>query len=1592
MLHVGEASDAAMGESSGQRPSREFEVGGEPSASGFAESEGQRPSREFEGGDESSSRVSPAGSPEGGGWSVPKSRALPTPRGGAVGSPPPPPQVLTSGSRFAPLAEGFGSPTEARAEAVAEGTGVRVRESGVKSYRRNRRWKPMGDVAAHARYLQHVFRRTRAIRPGCWVKGGLRGLTWWRAPTVFACHNGLDLAPPNAFERQRRRAEGVLAWYSAYVVLHRRLHSSRTPTALVDFCGEGGVSEGVRRAGGAHHGVDVKEMGAFVRRYGPECFTQADGRSPTVLRALTRKLRPVVSLASPPCKSFSTGRMRGQPKEPPMIKETREALQEVGGLYAIENVTGAVGEMGGDLCLLRGAYFGEHVDRPRYFESNFSIHVDRCLKEGGDELRRGTCLGHRRRWRRLDPYGRPEMADCCEGNLWSVQGDKPLRCTPHECARAMGIDDDHMTYAGLSQAIPPAYSQLVFAQACMRDLEQEFGVVPILYDEFEAAPVESRRKLSHLLRGAGGEAPSQGVEFSRAPLSGAQRLGEAARTERVGAAGKPGPVPAPWAKPEYRPLVKDGAGDEWAEPDAFTVREAEIRELCYSWAGDFDNALVGRRDLASLAELGPIRDAKLMVHGRRVEPAGDPLGLRGRNSLICWGESLTLEAIGWASDRSPRLDNTRLTVEVRGAAVESAARAAGFKLVRRIARGQPAYSYGDQPARLTQQTSFWAWGIAPRRRGRAVDYAELEAAMDPADRTGAVEEPKTAKAARSYMPIPWEPRRWDIGLPRELNEMMAGEGVGVHVWEEPGFSEVPFYPFASPEGLMKSIVEADRAIITGAMEYVPADKLEEVRQVSTIHPWTIVDQGGGKWRLCHDYSVGTNRVVSTAPFALPSVWDVAGSVGPSTHFAKYDIRDGFWHCPIAANSRKRFVVRHPGTGRLMWATRLPFGYLDSPRLFCGLTEAIIARVREKLAGKGVKLFVFVDDCLVVGKDREATLLGMRALEEEFAARGVQWAPHKKRGPCKCIEFLGLMLANTTHWRGVTLSRKRLERMQSDISSWLGRRPDQGLLDADPKEVASLLGRLVFAAQVVPNGRTYMQGMLQSFKGMVVDWRRGTVSVEGASGQRFRLGDSFWRDLEWWDASLAEHAFTPFARPQRSGEMVLAGTDASGWGTGQVIWRDGGREEYHLRFTAAEKRRPINWRELLGIVRAAQHGGELLRGKRLLVESDNMAAVASASGFKSKAADMQELVRRLLRLSQKHGSEVKVTHTPGAKLDRPDQTSRGDAVEEPRVRLTREQFKRIEGRFGPFGSFIGSERGHAQCSNAPGQHMWAHPTYNTVGSALRRVAERFGVGDDFTRCVACLPDDGDAGWAPMLKHGVVVGRYAAGSPCLELNSFGHWVPTRARRPMRVVLFPRAAGSTPRRVAMTHRESLTPKLLAEGGGVLGSGYKMSADGRTVTLAPLPGSFVYSMPGTGEAFGTLHQVCEANEAELASNPDVLVAREVLRAASKAAKASAKGQAGLYACEVGRSDPRHRPDPSELWMVDHLITEAGGGRTFERFVFDAGRAHSEIEQLQKLYPRHETGGWQLSSPESWSSSPFSACIRRVCAPPYAARSNGGD
>ena len=193
-----------------------------------------------------------------------------------------------------------------------------------------------------------------------------------------------------------------------------------------------------------------------------------------------------------------------------MIPQTRAMLQALFDYWAIENVMGAKRHMSDHAVQLDGALFGLEVARARLIESNFEIIMDDSVMRSAEALRSRTCLGKRRRWKRIDRLGRV-VATCCEGNIFAVQGMEPYKCTAEQCARAMGMDAGHMSYDRLAQSLPPAYIQLLYSQLCMRVLEREYGLRPISFDEHLCDPDGTRMRLQLWLRGAGDPSAEAGM-------------------------------------------------------------------------------------------------------------------------------------------------------------------------------------------------------------------------------------------------------------------------------------------------------------------------------------------------------------------------------------------------------------------------------------------------------------------------------------------------------------------------------------------------------------------------------------------------------------------------------------------------------------------------------------------------------------------------------------------------------------------------------------------------------------------------------------------------------------------------------------------------------------------------------------------------------------------------------------------------------------------------------------------------------------------------------------------------------------------------
>jgi len=192
-------------------------------------------------------------------------------------------------------------------------------------------------------------------------------------------------------------------------------------------------------------GIDIKPQPRY-----PFTFVQAD------------VLRPPFDLsyfdaihASPPCQPYSVLAHLSSAEHRQLVPDVRALLVKTGKPYVIENVPGAPLVNPFRLC---GSVFHletstkQQLRRHRIFESNVGIHlVPPCNHVGttigifGDKAR-DTGAEKRHYSRDKNERGQPNG----------------IKISLAEAQRAMGID--WMGFKGLSQAIPPAYTEWIGKQ------------------------------------------------------------------------------------------------------------------------------------------------------------------------------------------------------------------------------------------------------------------------------------------------------------------------------------------------------------------------------------------------------------------------------------------------------------------------------------------------------------------------------------------------------------------------------------------------------------------------------------------------------------------------------------------------------------------------------------------------------------------------------------------------------------------------------------------------------------------------------------------------------------------------------------------------------------------------------------------------------------------------------------------------------------------------------------------------------------------------------------------------------------------------
>jgi hypothetical protein len=163
------------------------------------------------------------------------------------------------------------------------------------------------------------------------------------------------LAKPVEYADMQQRSRDLMDWQNLYVRIYKKLKKS-APRSYHPFAAAGADGVGVRAAGGVPFGADIEPQPCFERMFGEGSFSVADATDRADFLQRVGKLKPMVILASPPCKKYSTIDVPNNSAAEDLIALTRDACEQTRKLYVIENVKGAAAEMKPHAILLYGAY------------------------------------------------------------------------------------------------------------------------------------------------------------------------------------------------------------------------------------------------------------------------------------------------------------------------------------------------------------------------------------------------------------------------------------------------------------------------------------------------------------------------------------------------------------------------------------------------------------------------------------------------------------------------------------------------------------------------------------------------------------------------------------------------------------------------------------------------------------------------------------------------------------------------------------------------------------------------------------------------------------------------------------------------------------------------------------------------------------------------------------------------------------------------------------------------------------------------------------------------------------------------------------
>ena len=396
----------------------------------------------------------------------------------------------------------------------------------------------------------------------------------------------------------------------------------------------------------------------------------------------------------------------------------------------------------------------------------------------------------------------------------------------------------------------------------------------------------------------------------------------------------------------------------------------------------------------------------------------------------------------------------------------------------------------------------------------------------------------------------------------------------------------------------------------------------------------LAPKKNGSWRPILNLRPLNAAYIRPRRFRMETLAVIIPALRVGMWAASLDLKDAYLHIPIAPASQRFLAFEY--RGETFKFTALPFGLSTSPRVFTRVAGAVVAELRRR----GVTLFAYLDDWLVLGESEEQARGNVR--ETITLLQHLGWVINWEKShptPSRSLQYLGARL-DLAAGRAYP-SQERVRSLQEAIQSLL----------AAPWNTARVwlrvLGLLASLVDVVPLCRLHMRPL--QFH-LLAHFRPASRDLLA----RVPMADHVRPHLLWW--TLDEHLLegVPFGifRPSLA---VTTDASLSGWGafcehrTLAGVWSE------------EESRLHINMLELEAVARAVKALQDRVQGRCLSVFSDNTTVVAYINrqgGTHSPQLCLK--VWSLLQWCRKRNIALRATHVAGKDNTLADALSRGRA--------------------------------------------------------------------------------------------------------------------------------------------------------------------------------------------------------------------------------------------------------------------------------------------------------------------------------------------